>query len=134
MGNPQHDGERLMREQPRGDALLASARQLLREVVLPALPAERKHALLMAMNAMSIAERQLRNGDAPEAQELAELRELIDDDKVSLPEGNRQLARVLRAGHGDPGSPHRNALFAHLRRVGEQRVAESNPKALAAKS
>jgi len=123
-----------MREQPRGDALLASARQLLRDEVLPALPAERKHALLMAMNAMSIAERQLRNGDASEAQELAELRELLDDRKVSLPEGNRQLARLLRPGGGDPGSSRRDELFAHLRRVGEQRVAESNPKALATKS
>jgi hypothetical protein len=123
-----------MREQPRGEALLASARQLLRDTVLPALPAERKHALLMVMNAMSIAERQLRNGDAPEARELAELQELLDDRKLSLPEGNRQLSQLLRAGRGDPGSPQRPALFAHLRRVGEQRVAESNPKALGMKA
>lgn len=119
-----------MREQPKGEALLAAARQLLRDEVLPALPAERKHALLMALNAMSIAERQLHNGDAPEAEELAALRGLLDDTKVSLAEGNRRLARALRDGAGDPGSPQRTAIFAHLRAVGWQRLAESNPKAL----
>ena len=119
-----------MREQPRGQDLLACARQLLRDEVLPALPAERRHALLMTLNAMSIAERQLRNGDAPEAQELAALRGLLDDQRVSLAEGNRRLAQALRAGAGDPGSPQRAALFAQLRTVGRQRLAESNPKAL----
>lgn len=119
-----------MREQPRGDALLACARQLLRDEVLPALPADRKHALLMALNAMSIAERQLQYGDAPEAEELAALRELLDDGRISLAEGNRRLARALREGAGDPGSPRRAVLFAHLRAVGRQRLAESNPKAL----
>ncbi|NMG32486.1 DUF6285 domain-containing protein [Aromatoleum evansii] len=119
-----------MREQPKGDALLATARQILRDDVLPALPADRKYALLMVMNAMSIAERQLRNGDAPEVQELAELRELLDDSKASPAEGNRQLARLLRAGAGDPGAPQRAALFAHLRAAGRRRLAESNPKVL----
>ena len=73
-----------MREQPRGEALLACARRLLRDQVLPALPAERRHALLMSINAMSIAERQLANGDQPERQELAELQGLLDDSKVTL--------------------------------------------------
>lgn len=119
-----------MREQPKGDALLACARQVLRDEVMPALPAERKYALLMVMNAMSIAERQLRNGDAPEAQELAELHAALDDSKVGLAEGNRRLARLLRDGEGDPGKPRRAALFAHLRAEGRRRLAESNPKAL----
>jgi hypothetical protein len=119
-----------MREQPRGDALLACARQVLRNDVLPALPADRKHALLMVLNAMSIAERQLQSGDRPETEELAALRVLFDDGRISLAEANRQLARELRDGAGDPGSPRREALFAHLRAVGRQRLAESNPKAL----
>jgi hypothetical protein len=119
-----------MREQPKGDALLACARQLLRDQVLPVLPADRKHALLMALNAMSIAERQVQNGDAAEAEELAALRGLFEDPRISLAEGNLRLAQALRAGDGDPGSPRRNELFAHLRVVGRQRLAESNPKAL----
>lgn len=119
-----------MREQPRGDALLACARQLLRDEVLPALPAERKHALLMALNAMSIAERQLQRGDGPEAAELVALRGLLDDSGVSLAEGNRSLAQRIRAAAGDPGAAQRTALLAHLRAVARERLAESNPKAL----
>ncbi len=123
-----------MREQPRGDALLACARQVLREQVLPTLPADRKHALLMAMNAMAIAERQLRAGDAPEAGELDALRGLLDDDGLTLATGNRRLGRLLRDGAADPGAPRRAALLAHLREVGRQRLAESNPKVLAAEA
>ena len=94
------------------------------------MPAERKHALLMVMNAMSIAERQLHNGDAPEVQECDELRALFDDDNLTLADGNRRLAELLRAGAGDPGSLRRSALLAHLRTVGRRRLGESNPKAL----
>jgi len=119
-----------MREQPQGHALLACARQVLRDEILPALPAERKHALLMVMNAMSIAERQLRNGDAPEAQERVRLRGLVDSGDAGLAEGNRMLARQLRNGAADPGAPRREALLAHLRATTRQRLAESNPKAL----
>lgn len=123
-----------MREQPRGEDLLAAARQLLRDEVLPALPAERRHALLMTLNAMSIAERQLRNGDRPEADELAAVRGLVDDGRVSLPEANRRLAQAIRNGMGDPGNVRRAALLGHLRAIGRQRLAESNPKALPAET
>ncbi len=119
-----------MRDRPTGDQLLACARQLLREEVLPALPADSKHTLLMVMNAMSIAERQLRFGDAPEARELGELRQLLDDRIVSLSDGNRLLARRLREGAADPGAGGRGALLSHLRAAARQRLAESNPKHL----
>lgn len=119
-----------MREQPKGDALLACARQVLREEILPTLAADRKHALLMVMNALSIAERQLQYGDGPEAEELAALRNLLDDSRVDAAEGAHRLSRLLREGKGDPGQPAREALFGHLRRVGLQRLRESNPKAL----
>ncbi|MCB1907423.1 MAG: hypothetical protein KDH15_08645 [Rhodocyclaceae bacterium] len=119
-----------MRERPKGDALLACARRLLRDEVLPALPGDRKHALLMALNAMSIAERQLHNGDEPERVELAELRALLDDEGAALGDANRRLGRLIRAGDGDPGSARRGALLAQLRAQGVRRLAESNPKVL----
>jgi len=119
-----------MREQPKGDALLACARQLLRDEVLPMLPADRKHALLMALNAMSIAERQLGHGEAPEREELTELRALLDDERVHLAEANRRLAALLRAGAGDPGRERRDALYAQLRAQAVRKLAESNPKVL----
>ena len=66
--------------------------------------------------------------------EIAALRELLDDDRLALADGNRRLARLLREGAGDPGQSRRDALFAHLRAVGHWRLAESNPKALPAAS
>ena len=119
-----------MREHPKGDALLACARRLLRDQVLPALPAERKHALLMTLNAMSIAERQLANGDEPERVELGKLQALLDDEQVTLAEANRRLAGLIRAGYGDPGQARRSALVEQLREQGLRRLAESNPKVL----
>jgi hypothetical protein len=119
-----------MREQPKGDALLACARRVLRDDVMPALPSEHKHTLLMVMNAMSIAERQLHNGEAAEIEERAALRDLLHDSRLSIVEANRALARALRSGAADPGRPHRQAYFAQLRAAGRQRLAESNPKAL----
>lgn len=123
-----------MRQQPTGDDLLACARNVLKKDVLPALRAEPRHALLMAMNAMSIAERQLRNGDRPEQEELAELRALFDDAGVSMGDAQRRLARAIREGAGDPGEARREALLAQLRAAGRRRLAESNPKVLPAVS
>ena len=119
-----------MRDQPTGEALLASASSLLRNEVLPSLAAEQKYSLLMALNAMSIAQRQLKYGDAPEAQELAKLNILLGEDFQSTQSANMKLAELLRAGAGDPGQPMRSALLLHLQEVGKQRLLESNPKAL----
>jgi hypothetical protein len=121
-----------MRDRPKGDELLACARSVLREQVLPVLPPEHKHGLLMALNAMSIAERQLQYGEAPERAEMAALETLLGQTATDLAAANRLLALSLRAGAGDPGREQRDALLAHLRTVGRQRVLESNPKALPA--
>jgi uncharacterized protein DUF6285 len=130
-----------MRDHPDGNELLATARKVLRESVLPLLPPERKHDALMIANAMAIAARQLERGDGPERQELAALAGLLGDCHVALAEdgpdlraalvaANRELSRRLREGAGDPDGPQRTALFAHLRSIARQRVAESNPKYL----
>lgn len=121
-----------MRDRPRGDELLAAARRLLREQVLPALPAQHRHALLMSLNAMSIAERQLQYGEQPERDELKALLQVLGESGLQADVANRRLALRLRAGAGDPGQPQRAALLAHLRAAGRQRLLESNPKALPA--
>jgi hypothetical protein len=130
MGNTEHDGERLMRDRPTGEELLACARKVLREKVLPSLHADHKHAVLMALNAMSIAERQLHYGQDPERRELAALSSLLDEPFDDLGAANRSLAIALRNGEGDPGQPRRAGIFAQLRATGRQRLLESNPKAL----
>lgn len=119
-----------MREQPIGDELLSSARDLLKSDILPELEGDKKHGVLMVMNAMAIASRQLRNGDRWEQEELESARALVNNPTCDLPEANRQLSSLIRQGAGDPGASQRESLLKHLWKVTEQRVAESNPKAL----
>lgn len=119
-----------MREQPVGDELLSCARDFLKTDILPDLEGDKKHGLLMVMNAMAIAARQLRNGDHDEQQELEDIRALVNAPECDLVEGNRLLASRLRSGAGDPEQPDRETLLKHLWTVTQHRVAESNPKAL----
>jgi|UniRef100_UPI004048B25B hypothetical protein len=119
-----------MRDQPTGEALLVSASSLLRNEILPSLSADQKYILLMVLNAMSIAQRQLKYGDAPEAQELEKLNTLLDENFDSVRSANKKLADLVRTGAGDPGQPLRHSLLVHLKEVGRQRLLESNPKAL----
>lgn len=119
-----------MREQPSGDELLSCARDYLKTNVLPDLDGEKKYCLLMVMNAMSIVSRQLCKGGEHEKKELENLRLLVNDPKCDLLEGNRLLACILRAGAADPGQADQSELLKHLWKVTEQRVSESNPKAL----
>lgn len=130
-----------MREQPEGDQLLEAARSLLRDELLPALPADRRHAGLMIANAMAIAMRQLRNGEDAERREIAALSRVLStppgDDTAWLPPAerdrllllNRQLCRLIRQGRADAGKV-RDSVRDHLLAVARQRVAESNPKYL----
>ena len=130
-----------MRDEPTGEQLLDTARTLLREELLPALPADRKHAALMIANAMSIAIRQLHNGDAGERKEIESLCGLLDrraevsseasasDLRQQLKVLNREFSRRIRAGEADSG-PWGQAALAHLRTVIRTKVLESNPKYL----
>ena len=119
-----------MRDRPTGDDLLECARKALREQVLPSLPGEHRHTVLMVMNAMSIAERQLRYGEAPGHQELAAIARLLGEDCGDLAAGNRRLCCLIREGRADPRQAQRAALLEHLRAVARQRLLESNPKML----
>lgn len=130
-----------MRDQPRGEDLLASAEALLRDELLPALPADKRQAGLMIARALGIAARQLSNGEAPERQELASLARLLEspgdiapaDQPAALCDqlqrANRQLGRLIRSGAADVGAS-RAQIAQHLLEVARQRVAESNPRYL----
>lgn len=114
-----------MREQPDGRALLAIARTVLREQLLPLLPKEQHYAALMIANAMSIAERQLHYGDAPQHAEHLALAELLqqDGDLVLL---QRELVHRIRLGWLDEQVEAQQLLWT----MTEQRVKESAPKSL----
>jgi len=130
-----------MRDQPTGDQLLATARAVLRDELIPALPADKRHSALMIANAMAIAMRQLQRGDDAEREELAALDDLLSAPadgmaapgtrlRETLGERNRQLCQWIRDGRADAGML-RERVHQHLLRTIRHKLAESNPKALA---
>lgn len=129
-----------MRDEPIGEQLLETARNLLREEILPVLPPERKHAALMIANAMIIAMRQLKNGEDGERRELRSLQSLLGHTGRDEPAGgaelrrqltdlDREFAHAIRAGRGDAGA-WRDAARKHLLETIRAKVLESNPKYL----
>lgn len=133
-----------MRDRPTGDELLDTARQVLRDELMPALPADKRMAALMMANALSIAARQLKNGDAAERGELAALEALLsepfaaksDDNaglRSALVTANRKLAQWIRSGRADEGAM-RDSVRTHLATTLRHKVAESNPKYLGLKA
>ena len=94
-------------EQPEGSVLLAEARRLTIEELLPLLPDERRYEARMIANAMAIAGR-----------ELAAFRPPAPDLKP--------LAADIRAGRHDADKAMRDRLAADVL----ARLAVSNPKAL----
>ncbi|AYH45047.1 DUF6285 domain-containing protein [Azoarcus sp. DN11] len=129
-----------MRDEPTGEQLLETARNVLREEILPALPPERKHAALMIANAMAIAMRQLKHGEDGERRELGSLQSLLGyagrdapagaaDLRRQLNELDREFAHAIRAGRADAGAWH-DAARQHLQETIRAKVMESNPKYL----
>ena len=114
-----------MRIQPDGTNLLDTVIAVLRDGVLPALPAEQQYSVRMAINAIGIARRQLASGDAGETREQALLAELLAA-AGSHAELSRLLAQSIRQGQANKDP----ALQKLLWQVTLQRVAESAPRYL----
>lgn len=118
-----------MRDRPTGPELLHIAEKT---------EAVGRYAELMIANAGRIAARQADFGDAPESQELDSLAALVGaevkgdggDVRAALARLYGGLCGDIRAGRLDPGSPDCEAAYRHLCEAAEQKVRESNPKAL----
>lgn len=119
-----------MKEQPNAEQLLRCAGDLLRTAVLPQVPANAKRDVLMIMNALAIAQRELAQGDAVDSQERSALTALLGKEVDDVLQGNRELAELIRNGAAGESSPLRGAIFEHLKWVTLQRVLTSNPKAM----
>lgn len=128
-----------MRDEPCGEQLLVCAEALLRDELLPALPADKRQAGLMIARTLGIAARQLRNGDVLERQELASLTRLLEVPASEASEpaalcqqlqlANRHLSQLIRSGVADTGE-RRTQVVQHLLHIARQRVEESNPRYL----
>lgn len=129
-----------MKEEPLGDALLEEAHQLLKDELIPALPAEKRHAAMMVASAIAIAMRQGRAGQLQELQEADVLERLLEgkpaiapeapaDPRVRLQALQQQLCR--RIARAAPGAPELGpAMHAHLLRFTTETLLESSPKYL----
>jgi aminoglycoside phosphotransferase (APT) family kinase protein len=129
-----------MQDLPDGPALLALARDVLLNDLMPLLPPERRLEALLVANCMAVAEREA-NTDAPEYTLLRELATLYHPEDPSSPvsgtvgEGSEMLRRFaceLRNGAFE-NSPNRDARArAILWRMTIARLRLANPKFLAA--
>jgi hypothetical protein len=99
-----------------GERLLETARDVLRDQLLPALSPQQRHAALMVANAMAIAARELNRRTDRAA----------DEARAAL---DRRLCASIRAGHVDGGVA---AVQLHARLLADTRarVEVCNPKVL----
>lgn len=102
-----------MLEQPDGSELLATAREVVLNELLPALPPEKALAARMVAAAIALA-----------------LREHAADPSALPARDLSALSREIRAGLHDPGAPSHAATAAYLRAYARLRAGVSAPKAL----
>lgn len=95
-----------------GERLLETARELLLDELLPALPPHTRHAALMVANAMAIAARRLNRHDGGAARDA-----------------DRRLCERIRQGGVDEGAEAAK-LHAWLLAAARAGVEISNPKYL----
>lgn len=118
-----------MRDRPDAAELAEAVREFLESEVLPILTDHRlRFRALVAVNGLSILERDLRagtEGDEAEQQELQRLLGSREDDLVAL---NRELARRIRAGDAPPGTiPFLERSVRAKLRVASPRTLERYP-------
>ncbi len=119
-----------MRDEPTAANLIETARAMLRDRLLPRLPADARYEALMVANAMAIAARQIAAGDRPLVEARARLGAIYAAPDATNDELVRRFAGDVRAGAFDAPGERRTQVFEHLWRTALAAVAESNPKAL----
>ncbi|WP_372618306.1 DUF6285 domain-containing protein [Falsiroseomonas sp.] len=102
-----------MLEKPGSADLLATAREVVLNELLPALPPEKAFQARMVAAAIALA-----------------LREAKADASVLPAIDLAVLAREIRAGAHDPGTPRHDEVLAFLRAYARLRASVSAPKAL----
>jgi hypothetical protein len=135
-----------MRDLPAGPALLALARDVLLNDLMPLLPPESRLDLRLVANSMAIAEREAAAGGGPIQDIARELRMLYQSATPthSAPraecgeagEGERSLlarfARDLRAGEFEASRQHDREAREILWRLTLVKLRQANPRFLAA--
>ena len=89
-----------MLDQPRGRDILAAVSKLLRETLMPQLPANAAFQARVAANAIDLVAREITFGEAAEREALARLQGLLKHDG-SLAELETELSGRIRRGELD---------------------------------
>jgi Domain of unknown function (DUF6285) len=140
-----------MHDLPTGPALLALARDVLLNDLIPLLPKEARPDGWLVADSMAIAEREAVAGESPEKAILRELTMFYGDATVTHPlsrtpgggperseggEGQlellRRFARDLRAGAFEGSGRHSREARAILWRLTIFKLRQANPRFLAA--
>lgn len=120
-----------MNIRPDATELLAIARQTLLDELLPQLPGSLRYQALMVANAMAIAGRECREGEATDAAEAQLLAALPHAGGASLDETRQALCKSIRQGRFDEPGSDQEQLLATLSAITRARLSISNPKGLA---
>jgi hypothetical protein len=119
-----------MRDLPTGPALLALARDVLLNELLPLLPPTAHLEARLVANSMAIAEREAISGVAPAQEILHELAEFYGEGD----EGEQGLiwrfAQDLRAGALEEGEPRERHAREILWRLTIAKLRDANPRFL----
>ena len=128
-----HARRSLMRQPPGAAELLKVASEVMRRVLLPTVPEERRYEALMVLRAMAIAEREIERGDDTD-------RESREEFEMVLPRSMRggslevlamHLAARIREGYYDDLEEEREAVRLTILDSIRRRLAETNPRYLA---
>jgi hypothetical protein len=112
----------MMRDRPRGADLVAEARRVLTETVLPGLAPETRYQALMVIRAMDLAEQEFRASPGVEAKLSDQLRRLLASEGTR-PELFSLVSKHIRSGAFDASEE----LYAFLRLVVAFKLKETNP-------
>ena len=129
-----------MQDRPTAIELLTSVREFLEQDVLPGLEGRKRFHGLVAANVLAIVARELAGEETQLVAEWQRLRDLLGVDET-VPPGRldglrtaidaltRRLCDRIRAGDAD-GGPFGDAVRAHGRMTGVEKLRIANPKYL----
>ena len=118
-----------MYDLPRGAALLALARDVLLDELMPLLPEDRRSDALRVASCMAIAGRETETGSEPTQAVLRELAMLYEEESCRL---LHRFAHDLRIGAFEESALREGAARAVMWRLTIARLRQSNPSFLAA--
>ena len=112
----------MMRDAPQGVELLAEARRVLADKVLPQLSPETRYQLLMAIKAITLAEREF-EASAGVEEKLGEKLHRLVGSNATVPELTQLLSKRIRYGDFDQSGE----LYEFLQLSVAFKLKETNP-------